>query len=94
MTTQQRFFCGGVGGGSTPLGGFFRRVQGGWRKKKSGDRKISRGDGPACTHMCTRHGAIFSLVPREQSDSVQPERDSISQTPKEKEACSMTKDKK
>ena len=83
---------GGWGGVRPPLGGFSDVSRGGGEKKNPG-RKISRGGGPACTHMCT-HGAIFSLVPREQSDSVQPERDSISQTPKEKEACSMAKDKK
>ena len=59
------FLWGGGGGVRPPLGGFSDVSRGGWRKKKSGGRKIYRGGGPACTH--TRHGAIFSLVPREQS---------------------------
>ena len=38
------------------------------KKKSGGPKKFQGGSGPACTH--TRHGAIFSLVPREQSDPV------------------------
>ena len=80
---------GGWGGGSTPLGGFFRRVRGGGEKKNPGAEKFPGG--------VARHAPTLAMGPYSASclvNKVQPERDSISQAPKEKEACSMAKDKK
>ena len=89
---KTEIFLWGGGGGFDPPWGVFQTCPGGVEKKKIRGPKNFQGGWPGMHPYSP--WAIFSLVPREQSDSVQPERDSISQAPKEKEACSMAKDKK
>ena len=84
------FLWGGGGGGvRPPLGGFSDVSRGGGEKKNPGAEKFTGG--------VARHAPTLAMGPYSASclvNKVQPERDSISQAPKEKEASSMAKDKK